>query len=67
LTESVIAVPAQFGGRIFDEGGADLMLGARIGTVVGSLISSRVYELITWAIYKSMVKNFDMAIRRQSR
>lgn len=63
----VIAAPAQFGGRVFNEGGADLMLGARIGMFVGSLISSGVYALIIWAIYKSMVKNFDMTIRKQSK
>jgi hypothetical protein len=26
-----------------------------------------VYALIVWSMYKSMVKNFDMTIRRQSR
>lgn len=64
---SLLAAPTQYGGRVFSEGTADMLMGARIGMFVGSLISSGVYALIIWAIYKSMVKNFDMTIRKQSR
>ncbi len=64
---SVLASPEQFGGRIFREGADEVLIGARIGMVVGSLISSALYALVIWAVYKATVRNFDMTIRRQSR
>jgi hypothetical protein len=32
-----------------------------------SWVATGAYALLVWTMYKSMVKNFDMTIRRQSR
>jgi ABC-type transport system involved in multi-copper enzyme maturation permease subunit len=41
--------------------------GARIVAFVVCLVALGVYALGIWSMYKAMVKNFDMTIRRQSR
>ncbi len=41
--------------------------GNRLTIVVGTAIAVAVYTAVVWAMYKSMVKNFDMTIRRQQR
>jgi ABC-type transport system involved in multi-copper enzyme maturation permease subunit len=41
--------------------------GARILAFVFSFIAVGAYTAIVWSMYKSMVKNFDMTIRKQSR
>ena len=41
--------------------------GARITVFFCSWIAVGAYALVVWTMYKSMVKNFDMTIRRQSR
>ena len=64
---SVLASPEQFGGRIFRDGDASMILEARLGVILGVLLSSGLYAVMIWTVYKSMVKNFDMTIRRQSR
>ncbi len=44
---------------------ADAQLGGRILVVMVTLSVCTAYCLIIWGMYKSMVKNFDMIIRRQ--
>ena len=39
----------------------------RIVTFIFGWGAVAAYAAIVWAMYKSMVKNFDMTIRRQSR
>lgn len=41
--------------------------GSRLVVFIVSWIAVGVYTLVVWSMYKSMVKNFDMTIRRQSR
>ena len=64
---SVLAAPLLFGGRTFQEGDADVILSARITLTIASLIANGLYVMIIWTMYKSMVKNFDMTIRKQAR
>ncbi len=40
---------------------------ARIVAFVAALIAIGAYAAVVWSMYKSMVKNFDMTIRKQSR
>jgi ABC-type transport system involved in multi-copper enzyme maturation permease subunit len=40
---------------------------ARVLIFIGSWIAIGIYTAVVWAMYTSMVKNFDMTIRRQSR
>jgi hypothetical protein len=40
---------------------------SRTVVFIVSWIAVGVYTLVVWSMYKSMVKNFDMTIRRQSR
>jgi ABC-type transport system involved in multi-copper enzyme maturation permease subunit len=41
--------------------------GNRLTIAISTLIAVAVYTAVVWAMYKSMVKNFDMTIRRQQR
>jgi hypothetical protein len=41
--------------------------GNRIVIFVVSWIATGAYAMLVWTMYKSMVKNFDMTIRKQSR
>lgn len=65
---TVLIDPMRFGGMIFHSGysAVDENL-ARLTMFLGTLAAVAIYALIVWAMYKSMVKNFDMTIRRQSR
>ena len=45
----------------------DEILGNRVAIVVGSLVAVAAYAMVVWYMYTSMVKNFDMTIRRQQR
>ena len=63
---TVLIDPARFGGTEFATGSASVA-SARIVVLVFSWIATGVYALIVWSMYKSMVKNFDMTIRKQSR
>jgi ABC-type Na+ efflux pump permease subunit len=45
---------------------ASTIAAARVLMLVGSLIALGVYAAAVHAIYKSMVKNFDMIVRKQS-
>jgi hypothetical protein len=57
--------PYQFGGRSF--GTAVDITSARILIFLFAWAAAGAYALVVWSMYKSMVKNFDMTIRRQSR
>ena len=59
--------PKHFGGRVFETTNLDEINGNRWILFVTAWISVGVYAFIVWTMYKSMVKNFDMTIRRQSR
>jgi ABC-type transport system involved in multi-copper enzyme maturation permease subunit len=63
---TVLIDPVKFGGDAFGPGSTGVN-GARVIVLVFSWIATGVYALIVWSMYKSMVKNFDMTIRRQSR
>lgn len=63
---TVLIDPLNFGGSEFATGSTGVT-SARIVVLVFSWIATGVYALIVWTMYKSMVKNFDMTIRRQSR
>jgi ABC-type transport system involved in multi-copper enzyme maturation permease subunit len=41
--------------------------GARVVMFVSGWVAIGVYAAVVWSMYKSMVKNFDMTIRKQSR
>jgi ABC-type transport system involved in multi-copper enzyme maturation permease subunit len=67
---TILIDPTGFAGRLFDPNftggnGADSM--ARPVLFVFSYVAVGAYTLIVWTMYKSMVKNFDMTIRRQQR
>ena len=40
--------------------------GARLAAALGSTIATLVYSFIVWSIYISLVRNFDMIVRKQS-
>jgi ABC-type Na+ efflux pump permease subunit len=62
---TVLINPYQFADRAFSEPGD--IAGDRMLIFIGSWIAVAAYTAIVWAMYKSMVKNFDMTIRKQSR
>ena len=49
------------------EVGAALAGGTRVMLLVFTLAATGAYAAIVWSLYGSMVKNFDMTIRKQSR
>jgi hypothetical protein len=65
---TILIDPQQFGGAIFNPHypGVSQEMG-RFTMFTGTLAAILAYALVVWAMYKSMVKNFDMTIRRQSR
>jgi hypothetical protein len=62
---TVLINPYQFADRAFSE--PSDIAGDRMLIFIGSWIAVAAYTAIVWAMYKSMVKNFDMTIRKQSR
>lgn len=64
---ALLISPYEFGGRAFDTGSTSDVLTGRIIIFICSWIAAGAYAAVVWAMYKSMVKNFDMTIRRQSR
>jgi ABC-type transport system involved in multi-copper enzyme maturation permease subunit len=57
--------PYQYGGQSF--GTAVDVTTARVLIFLFAWAATGAYALVVWSMYKSMVKNFDMTIRRQSR
>lgn len=64
---TVLIDPINFGGRTFEAGNPDDIFAGRMFLFVFSWVATGAYAAIVWQMYKSMVKNFDMTIRRQSR
>ena len=57
--------PYTQGGRMFDA--EDTSGTARLLIFIFSWAATGLYALLVWTMYKSMVKNFDMTSRKQSR
>jgi ABC-type transport system involved in multi-copper enzyme maturation permease subunit len=66
---TILINPQQYAGNAFQHSaGINYDPGtARIVAFVVCIIALAVYALGIWSMYKAMVKNFDMTIRRQSR
>jgi ABC-type Na+ efflux pump permease subunit len=64
---TILIDPWTYGGRTFEAPTPDDLFTARVVVFIFSWIATGAYALIVWQMYKSMVKNFDMTIRRQSR
>jgi ABC-type transport system involved in multi-copper enzyme maturation permease subunit len=64
---TLLVDPYNFGGRVF-EGATDADIAAARVLMFGfGYAAAAAYALVVWSMYKSMVKNFDMTIRKQSR
>jgi ABC-type transport system involved in multi-copper enzyme maturation permease subunit len=63
---TILIDPISYGGQLFQQPGGDPTT-ARLIVLIFSWIATAGYALLVWTMYKSMVKNFDMTIRRQSR
>ncbi|HTL27575.1 MAG TPA: ABC transporter permease subunit [Tepidisphaeraceae bacterium] len=60
--------PENYGGNTFASGASSSdVFNGRILILIFSWVATAGYALAVWTMYKSMVKNFDMTIRRQSR
>jgi ABC-type Na+ efflux pump permease subunit len=59
--------PWTWAGSSFSASNPQDVQGNRIVIFVVSWIATGAYAMLVWSMYKSMVKNFDMTIRRQSR
>lgn len=64
---ATLVSPESFGGKLGEAGDLDSFGSARFTLVIFVLIATAAYSGLIYAMYKSMVKNFDMTIRRQSR
>ena len=64
---TVLIDPYSYGGRLFETGTADDIFTGRLLLFIFAWASTGGYAVIVWQMYKSMVKNFDMTIRKQSR
>jgi len=64
---TILIDPRQYAGAAFQQGQSYDPATARIVTFVFCVIALGVYSMGIWSMYKSMVKNFDMTIRKQSR
>jgi len=62
---TMLVNPLQYAPDAF--GDPDNWMLVRITLFISGWVAVAVYALIVWAMYKSMVKNFDMTIRKQSR
>ncbi len=62
-----LVYPDQFGGEVWDTGSPDEIIQARFVLIIFTIVAAGAYTAVIWTMYKSMVKNFDMTIRRQSR
>ena len=63
---TVLLDPRTYGGGMFAPNSGE-QGAARFTVVAFGLAATAAYGAVVWAMYKSMVRNFDMTIRRQSR
>lgn len=63
---TILIDPYQFAGSAFSPSAGDPAT-ARTVAFVTCVVAIALYAVGIWSMYKSMVKNFDMTIRRQSR
>jgi hypothetical protein len=63
----ILINPAEYGAADFGPGGIykEAPLIGRIFLFILTVVASGAICFIIWGMYKSMVKNFDMIIRRQ--
>jgi ABC-type transport system involved in multi-copper enzyme maturation permease subunit len=61
---TVLINPYDFAQRTFEDPDQTTN---RLTIFIGSFIAVAAYTTVVWAMYRSMVKNFDMTIRRQQR
>jgi ABC-type transport system involved in multi-copper enzyme maturation permease subunit len=66
---TILIDPYQFAGGVFNPnpGQVDNSAGARFLMCAFTVVAVGAYTAVVWSMYRSMVKNFDMTIRRQSR
>jgi ABC-type transport system involved in multi-copper enzyme maturation permease subunit len=66
---TVLIDPYEFAGGVFNPnpGQMDTSAGARFLMCAFTVVAVGAYTAVVWSMYRSMVKNFDMTIRRQSR
>lgn len=62
-----LADSSQFGGQVLDGSDADAYWSGRILIWVFGAIAVSAYAAVVYALYRAMVKNFDMMIRKQQR
>ncbi len=62
---SMLINPLEAAGKSFGDTSAD-MIEARLWIFMGSFLAAGAYAAVVWAMYASMVKNFDMTIRKQA-
>ncbi len=63
----ILIDPIMWGGEVFSEQASDGIQQARFTLFFFGLVACGAYAAGVWTLYKSMVKNFDMTIRRQQR
>ncbi|MGH7214387.1 MAG: ABC transporter permease [Tepidisphaeraceae bacterium] len=64
---TVLINPYTAASRVFAEGSISDIINGRVITFIFAWVATGAYALVVWSMYKAMVKNFDMTIRRQSR
>jgi ABC-type transport system involved in multi-copper enzyme maturation permease subunit len=64
---SLLIDPYQYDQTYFASGDAGDIPWGRFVVIVCGLLATGAYAAVVWGMYKSMVKNFDMTIRRQQR
>jgi ABC-type transport system involved in multi-copper enzyme maturation permease subunit len=66
---TILIDPYQFAGGVFNPnpGQVDNSAGARFLMCAFTVVAVGAYTAVVWSMYRSMVKGFDMTIRRQSR
>jgi hypothetical protein len=64
---SLLIDPYQYDQTYFASGQAADIPWGRFTVLLCGLLATVAYAAVVWGMYKSMVKNFDMTIRRQQR
>jgi ABC-type Na+ efflux pump permease subunit len=63
---AILVNPADVAGETFGSSRAEEIRDARLLIFFFAYVAAVVYALVVWGMYKSMVHNFDMTIRKQS-